>query len=400
MRVPEIPEEIAPAAGAGDPPAPAQVAARPLIRRSAGVPRWRARLADNDAAALAELLRKAGGTASAARAVAGKVVRHAFGAEPGAPDPAWDARALAALGVGAWAHEALLALDPGLSLEVAERAPSADDTLRLVLRARDGALIESVLIPGPARTTLCVSSQVGCARACAFCETGRLGLARQLAAGEIVDQVRIARAIAAERGGAPLRNLVFMGMGEPFDNLGEVLKAIRLLTDPRAFRFAPSHVTVSTVGVADKIEAFFREARAELAVSLNAPDDARRQAIMPVNARFPMAALKEALARSLPQGRRVLFEYVLFDGYNDAPEDADLLAAYVAGLRCRVNVIPCNPGPDPALRPPSAERLDAFVARLSGLGVTTLVRRPRGRDVGGACGQLAGMARLRQPSPA
>ncbi|WP_433934653.1 23S rRNA (adenine(2503)-C(2))-methyltransferase RlmN [Sorangium cellulosum] len=400
MRVPEIPEEIAPASGAVDPPAPAQVAARPLIRRSARGPGWRARLADHDAASLAELLRKAGGTASAARSVAGKVVRHAFGAEPGAPAPAWDAPALAALGVGAWAHEALLALDPGLSLEIAEQAPSTDDTLRLVLRARDGALIESVLIPGPARTTLCVSSQVGCARACAFCETGRLGLARQLAAGEIVDQVRIARALAAERGGAPLRNLVFMGMGEPFDNLGEVLKAIRLLTDPRAFRFAPSHVTVSTVGVADKIEPFFREARAEIAVSLNAPDDARRQAIMPVNARFPMAALKEALARSLPQGRRVLFEYVLFDGYNDAPEDADLLAAYVAGLRCRVNVIPCNPGPDPALRPPSAARLDAFVARLSGHGVTTLVRRPRGRDVGGACGQLAGIARLRPPSPA
>ncbi|WP_437757910.1 23S rRNA (adenine(2503)-C(2))-methyltransferase RlmN [Sorangium sp. So ce1389] len=421
MRLPEIPEEIAPALGASDVPAlgasdapalgasdaptlgasdvPAQLAARPLIRRSA---RAGARLADHDAASLAELLRKAGGTASAARAVAGKVVRHAFGAEPAAllPAPAWDAAALAALGIGAWAHEALLALDPTPSLEIAEQAPSTDDTLRLVLRARDGALIESVLIPGPARTTLCVSSQVGCARACAFCETGRLGLARQLAAGEIVDQVRIARALAAQRGGAPLRNLVFMGMGEPFDNLGEVLKAIRLLTDPRAFRFAPSHVTVSTVGVADKIEPFFRDAHAELAVSLNAPDDARRQAIMPVNARFPMAALKEAIARSMPQGRRVLFEYVLFDGYNDAPEDADLLAAYVAGLRCRVNVIPCNPGPDPALRPPSAARLDAFVARLSAHGVTTLVRRPRGRDVGGACGQLAGMARVRQPSPA
>ncbi|WP_437280602.1 23S rRNA (adenine(2503)-C(2))-methyltransferase RlmN [Sorangium sp. So ce375] len=397
MRVPEIPEETASPLRAGDPPA--EAAGRSLIRRSA---RGGARLADHDAASLAELLCRAGGTASAARAVAGKVVRHAFGAEPGAPTPApaWDASALAALGVGAWAHEALLALDPGPSLEIAERAPAQDDTLRLVLRARDGALIESVLIPGPARTTLCVSSQVGCARACSFCETGRLGLARQLAAGEIVDQVRIARALAAERGGAPLRNLVFMGMGEPFDNLGEVLKAVRLLTDPRAFRFAPSHVTVSTVGVADKIEPFFREARAELAVSLNAPDDARRQAIMPVNARFSMAALKEALARSLPQGRRVLFEYVLFDRYNDAPEDADLLAAYVAGIRCRVNVIPCNPGPDPALRPPTAERLDAFVARLSGHGVTTLVRRPRGRDVGGACGQLAGMARIKQPAPA
>jgi 23S rRNA (adenine2503-C2)-methyltransferase len=376
---------------AGPPPDAAPVPGRSLVRKA---PRPGALLSDHDAASLAALLERAGGSASAARAVAGKVLRHLFGTPQGqAAAPAWDAPALAALGVGAWAHEALLALDPAPSLQIAEQAPSTDDTVRLVLRARDGELIESVLIPGPARTTLCLSSQVGCARACSFCETGRLGLQRQLSTGEIVDQVRIAREIAAGRGGAPLRNLVFMGMGEPFDNLAEVLRAVRLLTDPRAFRFAPSHVTVSTVGVADKIEAFFREAQAELAVSLNAPDDARRRAIMPVNARFPMAVLKEAISRSLPPGKRVLFEYVLFDAYNDAPEDADLLAAYVAGLRCRVNVIPCNPGPDPALRPPSAERLDAFVARLSGHGVTTLVRRPRGRDVGGACGQLAGMAR-------
>ena len=115
-------------------------------------------------------------------------------------------------------------------------------------------------------------------------------------------------------------------------------------------------------------------------MSLNAPDDARRTAIMPVNARVPMAALRAAIEEHLPASRKVLFEYVLFDGVNDALEDAELLAAYVAGLRCRVNVIPCNPGPDPRLRPPTAERVDAFVARLSGLGVTTLVRRPRGRD--------------------
>ena len=150
---------------------------------------------------------------------------------------------------------------------------------------------------------------------------------------------------------------------------------------------------MSTVGVADKLPAFFRDCHAELAVSLNAPDDARRDAIMPVNRRVPLATLRAALESSLPAGRRVLFEYVLFDGFNDAPADAELLAAFVAGLRCRVNVIPCNPGPDPGLRPPTPERLEAFVARLSGLGITTLVRRPRGLDVGGACGQLAGARR-------
>lgn len=365
----------------------------PLNRRAS---QGHALLASYDVDALAQKLareaREVGeqGARSKALATAAKVARYVWKSEVA---PVWTEEALAALSIGAWAIPALLALDVAPSLTVVEEAPSADETLRLLLRARDGALVESVLIPGPARTTLCISSQVGCARACSFCETGRLGLARQLSAGEIVDQVRLARALWGARGGSPaLQNLVFMGMGEPFDNLGEVLRAIRLLTDARAFGFAPSRVTVSTVGVIDKLPAFFEGSRAELAVSLNAPDDARRSAIMPINVRFPMAELKAAVVAALPAGRRVLFEYVLFDGFNDAPEDADMLAAFVSGVRCRVNVIPCNPGPDPALRPPSSERLEAFVARLSGHGVTTLVRRPRGRDVGGACGQLAARA--------
>src|SRR5262249_5256494 len=159
-----------------------------------------------------------------------------------------------------------------------------------------------VIIPGPARTTLCVSSQAGCARACTFCETGRLGLERQLDAAEIVDQVRLAAALwqrrSAERhgcGAPPLPNIVFMGMGEPFDTLPVVLRSIRLLTDPRAFAFAPSRITVSTVGVADKLAVFFAGTRAELAVSLNAPDDERRSRIMPINARFAIARLRAAL---------------------------------------------------------------------------------------------------------
>jgi 23S rRNA (adenine2503-C2)-methyltransferase len=349
-------------------------------------------LSSHDAAALAARLERAGGTAGAARTTAGKVLRLAFSPRSDGGPATWDDEVLAAAGIGAWARPVLLGLDPMLSLAVAEDAPSADDTVRLALRARDGALVETVLIPGPARTTLCVSSQVGCARACTFCETGRHGLERQLDAGEIVDQVRIALARWARRT-PPISNLVFMGMGEPFDNLAEVARAIRLLTDPRAFAFAAKRVTVSTVGVVDKLDAFFAGCRAELAVSLNAPDDARRDAIMPVNRRAPLAALREALLAKLPAGRRVLFEYVLFDGFNDAVDDADLVATFVDGLRCRVNVIPCNPGPDPALRPPRPEQLDAFVARLSSRGVTTLVRRPRGRDVGGACGQLAGALR-------
>ena len=358
-------------------------------------------LASHDAGSLAALLvDRAGCAATTARATAAKVLRHAY-AHRTAGAPAWDDAALAAIGVGAWARPLLLRLDPSPSLTVAEEAPSTDDTLRLALRARDGALIETVVIPGPARTTVCLSSQVGCARACSFCETGRHGLDRQLETGEIVDQVRLASArwhARSPSGTPPISNLVFMGMGEPFDNLGEVVRAVRLLTDARAFGFAARRVTVSTVGVADKLDAFFAGCQAELAVSLNAPDDARRDAIMPINRRVPLGVLRAALLQKLPPRRRVLFEYVVFDGVNDAPEDADLVAAFVAGLACRVNVIPCNPGPDPALRPPIPARLDAFVARLSAHGVTTLVRRPRGRDVGGACGQLAGALRM-GPAP-
>lgn len=365
------------------------------LRRAPTSPAQRARplLASHDARSLTAALVRAGGSKSAAASAAGRVLRHAFaGDEPGP----WTAEALRALGIGTWALDALLELDPRPSLELVEVAPAGDATRRLLLRARDGALVEAVLIPGPARTTLCISSQVGCARACTFCETGRLGLERQLSAGEIVDQVREARRLARELpSGPPIRNVVFMGMGEPFDNLPNVLRAIDLLTDARAFGLTPSRVTVSTVGVADKLPAFFAGTRAELAVSLNAPDDARRSAIMPINARVPLAVLREALARHLPPGRRVLFEYVLFDGFNDAPEDADRVAELVRPIRCRVNVIPANPGPDPRLVTPCPERVDAFVRRLSQHGVTTLVRRARGRDVGGACGQLAGARRAR-----
>jgi len=369
-------------------------------------------LASHDGASLGALLTAAGGSASGVRTVLRRILRHVYpplGSRQGTgallADPVWTDQELVELEIGVWARPRLLALDPRPTLELAEAVPAGDGTIRLLLRARDGALIESVLIPAAGRTTLCISSQVGCARACTFCETGALGLARQLDASEIVDQVRIAaglwqRELHRHGGFAPptprgtrLSNLVFMGMGEPFDNLDQVLRAVRLLTDHRALAFAPSRVTVSTVGVADKLAEFFAGARAELAVSLNAPDDARRDAIMPINRRVPLAALRDALRREVPPGRRVFFEYVLFDGFNDAPEDADLLAGYVRGLRCRVNVIPCNPGPDPRLAPPREERLGAFVARLASHGVTTLVRRPRGREVGGACGQLAGARR-------
>jgi len=396
------------------------------------------RLADHDAPALGAVLHaqtKCG--VERGRRAAAKALRLAF-AQDALGDCAWTDEALADAGIGQWARPVLLDFDPSLSLELAERAPSADGTERLLLRTHDDQLIESVLIPAEkgrkrARMTLCISSQVGCARACAFCETGAHGMVRQLDVREIVDQFRIAQRIceadrpvdkrpeapppspraqgsksrtlpAALR---PISNIVFMGMGEPMDNLPRVQGAIALLTTPQAFSFAPSRITVSTVGHADKVATFFETTRAELAISINAPDDARRSRIMPINDRYDMASLRRVLLDVMPKGRRVLFQYALFAGFNDSLDDADLLADYVRDIPCRVNVIPANPGPDPTLTTPSPEQVDAFVARLAERGVTTLVRRPRGRDVGGACGQLAGSRReqllvlgKRKPDPA
>ena len=309
----------------------------------------------------------------------------------------WSLETLQSLGVGGWAHSALLGLDATCSLTIRERAPAEDGSERLLLATRDENLVETVLIPSRDRTTLCVSSQVGCARACAFCETGRIGLTRQLDAGEIIDQVRLAMSVWGERTPS-ISNVVFMGMGEPFDNLGEVAKATDLLTDHNAFALRKSAITVSTVGVADKLEAFWSTCHAELAVSLNAPTDGQRTRLMPINERFPLEALFAELRRTLPKGRKVLFEYVLMRDLNDRDVDAQALAKCVQGVPSRVNVIPANPGPDASLIAPSPEVVDRFVAKLVSLGVTTLVRRPRGRDVGGACGQLAA-ARRALPGP-
>jgi 23S rRNA (adenine2503-C2)-methyltransferase len=391
----------------------------------------RQRLADYDVETLAEhLVRVTGEDLARSRRIARRAVKLAFVTDEHG-DATWTDETLTEAGIGAWARPALLALSPSPSMEIAERAPSEDGTVRLLLRAEDGALVESVIIPAEAgrdhlRTTLCISSQVGCARACTFCETGTLGLTRQLTAGEIVDQYRIARRLcfAADRPldrraadpsavtapipapvtdkpgrrrratEQPVSNIVFMGMGEPMDNLAQVRRAIALLSDDHAFAFAASRITVSTVGVADRLGEFFAGPRAELAISLNAPDDVRRDRIMPINERFDLATLRRELVAHLPPGRRVLFQYALFAGFNDGLRDADQLADYVAPIRCRVNVIPANPGPDPSLVAPSPERVSAFVARLKERDVTTLVRRPRGRDVGGACGQLAGSRRL------
>ena len=285
-------------------------------------------------------------------------------------------------------------------LHLQEVAGSGDATQKLLFRTEDGLLIESVIIPSEGgraqgRTTLCVSSQVGCGRRCRFCETGVNGLVRQLRADEIVAQFRQARLFwEQERKDAPpLSNVVFMGMGEPLDNLEAVLAAIEVLTDDLVYGLAARRITVSTVGVADRIGPFLARSKAHLAVSLNAPDDARRSALMPVARRCDLATLKRSLVQGLQPGRDVLIEYILFAGFNDSAADALLLLAFLEGLPARVNLIPANPGPDPNLRQPEPAAVLAFQRQLLDAGARAMVRYPHGREVGGACGQLAGRRR-------
>lgn len=359
-------------------------------------------VADHDRSSLAAWLAQATGRPVAtARRTAAKAFRSAFAATMDHP---WSDDGLRQCNIGRWARPELLRLSITPTLSVVEQASSSDGTLRLLWQAQDGELTESVIIPGPTRrerqrTTLCLSSQIGCARRCRFCESGRHGLRRQLSAAEIVDQVRLSRRLWQGGGHGDITNLVFMGMGEPLDNLATVLRAISLLTDIHAFDFAPTRITVSTVGIADHFPAFFAATRAQLAISLNAPDDERRQAIIPVAAHYDLASLRQALLEALPPRRGVLFQYALFSGFNDAPEDAEQLADFVEPVRCRLNVIAGNPGPDPTLRAPSLDRIEAFMARLHRRGIRTILRHARGVDVGGACGQLAGAHRRERQPP-
>lgn len=270
--------------------------------------------------------------------------------------------------------------------EVAERHRSNDGTVKYLFRLSDGATIETVDIPDGRRRTLCVSSQAGCALACRFCVTGFWGGGRNLTSGEIVGQVLAAR----RHSDPPLEglNLVFMGMGEPLLNLEALHDALTILMDQISWR----RITLSTAGVIPGIETLARwPKRPRLAISLHAPDNERRSRIMPINQRYPLGALLEAL-RAFPVATRehVTFEYLLIRDFNDSTDDADQLRRLLRGLPAKVNLIPLNPDPvlGDEMRPPSSTRVEAFRQRLSSRGLTATVRRRRGDDVRAACGQL------------
>ena len=275
--------------------------------------------------------------------------------------------------------------------KVAERHDSEDGTRKYLLRLDDGATIETVDIPDRGRHTLCLSSQAGCALACKFCVTGFWGAGRSLTAGEIVAQVHTVR--FDEPPLSPSLNLVFMGMGEPFLNLDAVASALDILTE----LVSPRRITISTAGVIPGIEAMARwPRRPNLAISLHAPDDERRSAIMPINRTYPLAELIATLrAYPLEPRRRLTFEYILIRDWNDSLADADALARLLRGIPAKVNLIPTNP--DAVLGdhmvPPAPEVTSRFHQRLLDRNLTATVRRRRGDDVSAACGQLRAFGR-------
>lgn len=299
--------------------------------------------------------------------------------------------------------------------ETLKKFTSVDGTIRYLVGFPDGESVETVWMPegddGEAgdgseaddfdantgwkagrfhRATICISSQAGCAVNCKFCMTALLKAQRNLTAGEIVGQVLLVlkdRGVEMEKDRI---NLVFMGQGEPFLNYDNFIKAVRLLSDPEGVNISPSRMTVSTAGVVPRIYDLGKETiRPKLAISLNGSNDEVRKRVMPINRKWNIAQLVEA-ARAFPlrPRERITFEYVLLDQVNDFPENAREVAQLLAGLRAKVNLIALNPGPEIPFGTPADERVQAFQRTLLAAGIPTFVRRPRGRDIYAACGQL------------
>jgi 23S rRNA (adenine2503-C2)-methyltransferase len=269
-----------------------------------------------------------------------------------------------------------------------QRERSIDGTEKFVLALRDGRSIESVFIPDSPAMTFCISTQVGCAMACGFCLTGKMGLVRNLSAGEIVGQVRVLVGALAMRD-TPF-NIVLMGMGEPLHNYDETMKALRILADQHGFNLPPRRVTLSTVGLLPALERLAAEAvMPNLAISLHAPTDAQRGALVPINRKYGVAEIIAACKRfPLKKRSRITFEYVLLAGVNDSTEDARRLARLLAGMKAKVNVIPLNAAAGIPYERPSDEAIDRFARTLAEHGITVSVRKSRGRDIRAACGQL------------
>ncbi len=269
--------------------------------------------------------------------------------------------------------------------EIKETTPSKDGSIKFAFLTSDGHIVESVFMPEKERSTLCLSTQIGCKMSCAFCVTGRIGFIRDLTVPEIIGQVM---AIMPHMGEARLSNIVFMGMGEPVDNIDNVLKAIEILEEPFGLNVSHRRLTVSTVGLVDGLRLIDRR-KAQLAISLNAATSAVRTKLMPINRVYPLHDVIAYVKSLKGLGRtRVTFEYVMLKGVNDSIEDARLLSEALKGVRCKINLIPYNASPYTEFESPDQESIDRFQSFLINRHFTAIVRDSRARDIGGGCGQL------------
>src|SRR5829696_7601106 len=272
--------------------------------------------------------------------------------------------------------------------EVVRTERSSDGTAKFLLRLEDGQLIESVFIPDTPANTFCLSTQVGCAMKCGFCLTGKMGIIRNLTAGEIAGQVRV---LVKELDMLQARfNIVLMGMGEPLHNYDAVVKALRILADEHGLAVNPRRVTLSTVGVLPALERLATEPlMPNLAISLHATTEEQRDLLVPINRKYGLKELLDACRRfPLKRRERITFEYVMLQDVNDSPEDARRLVRLLHGIRGKVNLLPLNEAAGIPFARPSDDRVNRFARILADHGVTVSVRKSRGRDIRAACGQL------------
>lgn len=264
---------------------------------------------------------------------------------------------------------------------------SQDGSKKLLLKGTKSGLFECVIMPTEKRQTLCISSQAGCRMGCTFCQTGKLGLLRNLSAGEMLSQILLANQLFPLK---KVTHIVFMGMGEPLDNFDEVKKAILLFCHPRGLALNPKHITLSTCGLVEEIEKMTDWPPVKLAISFHTPFDEERNAIMPVNRRYPLAILKKALLEYQRQKDEVItLEYVMIAGKNDSLKHAAGLVHFIHGMRAKVNLIPMNSHPGSAMQTSSPEQIALFQNYLSKRSIPAPIRYSRGSDVSAACGQLA-----------
>ncbi|HAH22856.1 MAG TPA: 23S rRNA (adenine(2503)-C(2))-methyltransferase RlmN [Prolixibacteraceae bacterium] len=261
---------------------------------------------------------------------------------------------------------------------------SVDGTKKYLFPTAQGKFIETAMIPDDDRKTVCVSSQVGCKMGCLFCMTGKQGFQGQLTAGEIVNQIRN----IPER--HEITNIVYMGMGEPFDNLQEVLKSLEILTSDWGFAMSPRRITVSTIGIVPGMLTFLQNSEAHLAVSMHTPFDDEREKLMPVQIAYPLSeVIREIKSWDFGRQRRISFEYIVFKGLNDSPRHVRELVQILNGIKCRINLIRFHPIPGTPLEGTDENTLQKFKEQLNDKGILTTIRASRGLDIYAACGLLS-----------